>query len=51
VIITAEGIQQQNFQLTITPGALPATGAATPTLMLLGLGAGSIVLGRKFLKA
>lgn len=50
VIITAEGAEQQNFQLTITPGALPATGAATPTLILLGLGAGSIVLGRKFLK-
>lgn len=51
VIISANGVEMQNFQLTITAGALPATGATTPTIILLGLGAGSVVLGRRFLKA
>lgn len=51
VLISINGVEMANFQLTITAGALPATGAATPTLMLLGLGAGSVVLGKKFLKA
>lgn len=51
VTISANGVEQQNFQLTITPGAMPATGAATPTLILLGVGAGSLILGRRFLKA
>ena len=51
VTISEAGVEQQNFTLTITPGALPSTGATTPTLILLGLGTGSMILGRKFLKA
>lgn len=51
VLISINGVEMENFQLTITPGSLPATGATTPTLILLGLGAGSIVLGKKILKA
>lgn len=51
VIITINGVEMQNFQLTITPGALPSTGASTPTLILLSVGAGAVILGRKFLKA
>ena len=51
VIISANGVEMQNFQLTITPGALPETGATAPTLILLGVGAGLVILGRRFLKA
>lgn len=51
VTISVGGVEQQNFELTITPGAMPNTGGATQTLMLLGLGTTSIILGKKFLKA
>ena len=50
VIMTTNGVEWQNFQLTITPGALPNTGAMTPTLILLGTGTGLVILGRRFLK-